>query len=114
MAIDRASIPLESEITKKIQRYLSGLDGWWGFKVQGGGQQKRGVPDIVGCYNGRFVAFEVKRPHVGQLSDLQEHVIGQIKAVEGHAFVVRSVDEVKQIILSFAARMNGTPTGAGD
>jgi len=92
------SIPLESTITAEIQRYLARLPDWWGFKVQGGGSQMRGVPDIVGCYRGLFVGFEVKRPKVGRLSQLQAHRIDQIKAVNGHAFVVYGVEDVKQAL----------------
>lgn len=99
------NIPLESAITAEIQRYLRKLPGWWGFKVQGGGSQMRGVPDIVGCYRGLFVAFEVKRPVVGRLSDLQAHRIDQIKAVKGHAFVVYGVEDVKKALEVLAANV---------
>ena len=96
-------IPLESAITGEIQRFLAVTPGWWGFKVQGGGSQMRGVPDIVGCYNGQFVGFEVKRPIVGRLSKLQEHRIEQIKAAKGHAFVVYSVEDVRQALEGLAS-----------
>lgn len=91
-------IPLESAITADIQRYLARREGWWGFKVQGGAQQMRGVPDIVGCYCGRFVAFEVKRPSVGRVSQLQAHRIDQINAVGGCACVVYGVDDVRAVL----------------
>lgn len=90
------SIPLESTITAEIQRYLNKLPDWWGFKVQGGGSQMRGVPDIVGCYRGLFVGFEVKRPKVGKVSALQAHRIEQIQSAKGHAFVVYGVEDVKR------------------
>lgn len=96
-------IPLESAITGEIQRFLSVTPGWWGFKVQGGGSQMRGVPDIVGCYNGQFVGFEVKRPVVGRLSKLQEHRIEQIKAAKGRAFVVYCVEDVRQALAGLVA-----------
>ena len=96
--MDRKDIPLESAITAQIQRYLARVSGWWGFKVQGGGAQMRGVPDIVGCYCGLFVAFEVKRPDVGKLSELQKHRIDQIIAAGGRAFVVYGVEDVKQAL----------------
>ena len=96
--MNRKEIPLESTITAEIQRYLGRLDGWWGFKVQGSGSQMRGVPDIVGCYCGLFVAFEVKRPVVGKLSELQKHRIDQIVAAGGRAFVVYGVEDVKRAL----------------
>ena len=107
--MDRKDIPLESAITAQIQRYLARVSGWWGFKVQGGGAQMRGVPDIVGCYCGLFVGFEVKRPEVGKLSELQKHRIDQIIAAGGRAFVVHDAAEVKQALewLGSNARTGG-------
>lgn len=110
----RENIPLESAITAEIQRYLARVPGWWGFKVQGGGSQMRGVPDIVGCYNGLFVGFEVKRPEVGRLSALQAHRIEQIKVAKGHAFVVCSVDDVRQALAGLGADALLTSPGQVD
>lgn len=104
-------IPLESAITVEIQRYLSKLPDWWGFKVQGGGSQMRGVPDIVGCYRGLFVGFEVKRPKVGKLSALQAHRIEQIQAAKGHAFVVYGVEDVKNSLKWLVAHVCEGGTG---
>lgn len=107
-------IPLESEITKQIQRYLKTVPRWWGYKVQGGAQQKRGVPDIVGCFDGLFVAFEVKRPHVGRVSPLQEHVIEEIKAAKGRAYVVFGVDDVRKVLEWLASHVcEGPPEVIG-
>lgn len=113
MAIDRDAIPLEAEITRQIQRYLAGVPDWWGFKVQGSAQQMRGVPDIVGCYRGLFVAFEIKRPNLGKVSKIQHHMIERIKAAKGHAFVVRSVDDVKQVLDMFASHACEPPGEVG-
>ena len=112
----RENIPLESAITAKIQKWLKSQPSWWGFKVMGGAQQKRGVPDIVGCWRGAFVAFEVKRPQVGRVSDLQKHIIEQINEVGGRAFVVYSVEDVKRAIMSVEADMLAARSflGGGD
>lgn len=111
--MDDRQIPLESTITAEIQRYLSKLPDWWGFKVQGGGSQMRGVPDIVGSYRGLFVGFEVKRPVVGKLSKLQEHRIEQIKSAGGHAFVVYGVEDVKRAFDGLASLTNVGGGGYG-
>ena len=116
MGKTRADIPLESTITAEIQKWLKRQPSWWGFKVMGGAQQKRGVPDIVGCWKGMFVAFEVKRPVVGRVSDLQAHIIDQINSVGGRAFVVYSVEDVKRAIMLLDADMLAARTfeGGGD
>lgn len=100
---DKREIPLESAITAEIQKYLKKLPDWWGFKVQGGGAQLKGVPDIIGCYRGFFVGFEVKRPVVGQVSEIQKHRIEQIRAAGGHAFVVYGLDDVKKALEGLGA-----------
>ena len=55
------------------------------------------VPDVICCLDGRFFAFEVKTPE-GRLTKLQENTIHKIKVAGGHAYVVRSVADVKDIL----------------
>lgn len=50
--------PLRRKITKALQEKYPGV---W-YKIHGGPMQEKGIPDILGCYKGRFVGFEVKRP----------------------------------------------------
>lgn len=59
----------------------------------------RGVPDIVGCLDGRFFALEVKRPKVGRLSEMQKHVIKQIEDAGGAVGVVYSVEDVRRLLM---------------
>ena len=89
--------PLESKVTKAIMAYLKGR-GVWCFKVAGGPMQQRGVPDIICCVNGAFVALEVKRPGLGRLSDLQALTIERIRDAGGVAEVVTSVEEAAAVI----------------
>lgn len=56
-----------------------------------------GVPDLVCCIKGRFVAFEVKVGRNGA-TELQRINIEQIVKNGGEAYVVRSLDEVKNIL----------------
>ena len=89
--------PLESKVTKAIMAYLKSR-GIWCFKVAGGPMQQRGVPDIICSVNGAFVALEVKRPEVGQLTDLQALTIERIREAGGVAEVVTSVEEAAAVI----------------
>ena len=87
----------ERAITRTIQRHLDTLDGWWGFKVHGAGQMLNGVPDIVGCYRGRFVAIEIKRP--GQRpTALQRHRLDQIASAGGVAVVATCWEDVEGVL----------------
>lgn len=56
-----------------------------------------GIPDIICCIRGRFIAFEVKTGS-GKLTKIQEATIRKIKEAKGEAYKVTSVDEVKQIL----------------
>lgn len=85
---------LERDITATITDWLL-LKGAWFFKVHGHGMQRRGVPDLVGCYKGKLFAIEVKKPG-GKVSAQQAIEILAIKEAGGTAFVAWSVDDVME------------------
>lgn len=88
------SEPLESAITAKILKNLRAKGGWW--QKNHGSPYTANLPDIIGCYHGRFVAFEVKRPSTrGSVTPGQEANLKAINDAGGFAFVVASVDEVE-------------------
>lgn len=87
---------VEKQIERSIIDYLESLENNWVFKVHGGSQfQRAGVPDVIACINGRFIAVEVKRPKGGIISPLQKANINLINMAGGVALVATSVDEVK-------------------
>ncbi len=90
---------LEKDIQSEILLYLKGnkthfgRGGVW-VNVHGGSPyMNAGLPDIIGCYKGRFVAFEVKRPG-GRLTALQSRWLQKIRDVGGIAEVVYSREQV--------------------
>ena len=87
----------EKNITNKILKYLKSLDNCFCFKEHGGRYGTSGIPDIICCFNGRFIAFEVKTEK-GRLTKLQEITIQRIKEAKGKAFKVTSLEEVKNIL----------------
>ena len=93
---------LEKDITNKILRYLKTLDKCYCFKEHGGSYGSAGIPDIICCYRGRFVAFEVKTEK-GRTTALQDMNIRKINEADGIAVVVRSVDDVKNVIKGMEA-----------
>jgi len=90
---------LEKDITAAIMRYLKTVPGCFAWKEHVGMYGTAGIPDIICCYHGRLVAFEVKTPE-GRLSKLQEVTIAKIIAAGGVAHKVTSVAEVKEILSS--------------
>lgn len=86
--------PLTPErlIKQQIRRYLLSLpNSWWEFSTPG---SVSGKPDIVGCYHGRFVAFEVKTK-VGVVTKLQSYTLEKMREAGGVVSVVRSVEAVQ-------------------
>ena len=88
---------LEKDITNQIIKYLKTIPVCFAWKQHGGMYGVAGLPDIICCINGRFVAFEVKTPS-GKLTKLQETMIQKIKAAKGEAYKVTSLEDVKHII----------------
>ncbi len=66
---------------------------------------RSGVPDILSCVDGLFVAFEVKSD-TGETSILQDWNLDQIRIRGGKAFAVRSLNEVKKIIEGLRTEVN--------
>jgi len=58
---------------------------------------ERGVPDILCCYKGRFVGFEVKTGK-GRISGPQRVQNKRIGAAGGRAVVVRSIADVRAVL----------------
>lgn len=84
--------PLESKVVTKIMTHLKTRGGFW-FKVHGSPMQIAGIPDIIGCYRGRFISFEVKRGPGYPPTKLQVYVMGKIKAAGGVAALIWSVPQ---------------------
>ena len=88
---------LESDIVAAILRHLKKTPFCFAWKTHGGMYGTAGIPDVIVCYRGRFVAFEVKT-HTGKLTKLQENTISKIKNAKGQAFKVTSAGEVAAIL----------------
>ena len=87
----------ESDITKSILKYLKTLPRCFFWKEHGGIYGTSGIPDIIVCIGGRFIALEVKTQK-GKTTPLQNAAIRKIRSSGGFAFVVRSVEEAKNAI----------------
>jgi Holliday junction resolvase len=86
----------EKSIETAIKKYLKKIGG----KVQkqhGSVYGRNGVPDLLACYQGRFLALEVKRPGE-DTTPLQKHELAGWEAAGALAARVESVEDV-QILL---------------
>lgn len=73
------------------------------FSPQTGGYGKSGVPDIICCYKGRFLAIECKAGK-NKPTPLQEAEIEKIRSAQGVAMVINedNIDLLEQILKEFA------------
>jgi hypothetical protein len=108
----------EGKLVAKIREMISDRGGR-AFKIHGSGEgfQEIGIPDILACYQGRFIGLEVKMPG-GRVSPKQEQILKQIETAGGIAAVVTSVHEAKKALdraipIEVAAWIGGFFDGEG-
>lgn len=89
---------LEKDIVNKIMKYLKTVPRCFAWKEHGGMYGTAGIPDIIACVGGRFYAFEVKTEN-GKPTALQKAMINKIIFAGGTACVVRSVEDVRAVII---------------
>ena len=87
----------EADLITAIKKYLATLPETFAWKEHGGQYGTAGIPDIIVCHRGHFVALEAK---VGknQPTKLQAVTIEQIRKAGGTAAVVRSIEDVKAVL----------------
>jgi Holliday junction resolvase len=88
----------EAKVKRKVRLILDAL-GIYNFMPPANGYGRAGIPDIVGCYNGRFIAIECKAGK-GTLTELQKRELERIKDACGLAYVINesNVDQLKELI----------------
>ena len=93
----------EKIFENRIRAFLKTLPNEWHFKHWGGGYAKAGIPDLIGCINGRFVAIEVKASN-GKVSPLQVRNINRITSAGGYGIVAypESFDELKEELIKIS------------
>lgn len=77
----------ETNVKNSIKRILDGLNCYH-IPYIPGSMGVSGVPDILCCCDGRFLAIEVKYGK-GKTRPLQDYHINLINKAGGYAFVVR-------------------------
>lgn len=89
----------EKLFENKVKTFLKSQNAWI-LKTWGGGFQRSGIPDLLCCVNGKFVAIEVKASK-GKASELQLYNIKKIKESGGVAIVLypKDFEDFKEMIL---------------
>lgn len=79
-------IAAEKSFENKVKNFLD-EQGAWHVKFFANRMTKVGVPDLLACVNGCFLAIEVKAPN-GKPSELQLWNIAKIRKAGGIAIVL--------------------------
>lgn len=88
----------ESRVKKKVVEILKSEGAYYFYPVTGG-FGRSGVPDIVGCVNGRFFGIECKAG-TNKPTALQEAEMARIRLAGGKTLVVNetNLNEVKELV----------------
>lgn len=88
----------EKKVKTRLKKQLDEL-GIYHFSPFQAGMGRAGIPDVIGCYRGLFVAFECKAGK-GKTTALQEREINAIRTAKGLAFVINeeNVDQLKELL----------------
>jgi len=88
----------EKKVKTKVVAILKELGAYYFYPITGG-YGASGVPDIVGCYKGKFFAIECKAGK-GKTTALQDKNIAQIIAQGGLAIVVHedNMEDVNELL----------------
>lgn len=88
----------ETQLTAKILKALRKRGGFW-FKVHGNAFQMAGIPDILGCYRGRFVGLEVKLPGKEHtLSPRQRLILQRLSDAEAFSAMITTTRGALKVI----------------
>lgn len=99
----------ESRLSRRIIKELKLAGGFW-FKIWGNEHMMAGLPDIIGCYRGLFVAFETKNPEKRHDTSVrQEYVHGLIRKAGGTVYVIVSPEEAVAHLESLDHRIDHWP-----
>ena len=95
----------ETRFKDKVIKYLTER-GAYVIKIHGGSLQKSGEPDIIACYKGWFLGFELKTDE-GRPTKLQQYKVKQIQRAGGYAMVTSSLEEIKEVLHEISRLQSG-------
>jgi len=90
----------EKKVKQRAVAQLKAMGAYY-FYPATGGYGSSGVPDIVCCYQGRFIGIECKAGK-GKTTALQDKNLHEIRTAGGTALVVNeeNVDEITDLLRS--------------
>ena len=88
----------ESKVKKRVREVLDKL-GIYHFMPPANGFGRAGIPDIIACMDGHFIAIECKAGK-GTTTALQERELDRIHNAGGTTYIARedNIDELQQLL----------------
>jgi len=88
----------ESKVKDKVRNILKEFGAYY-FMPIGGMYSKIGVPDIICCYKGRFIAIECKAGK-NKPTALQERELRVIHEAGGYSLLINeeNIDDVRKLL----------------
>ena len=88
----------ESKVKKRVREILDKL-GVYHFMPPANGFGRAGIPDIIACMNGHFIAIECKAGK-GTTTALQDRELNAILNAGGTTYIAResNLDELQQLL----------------
>ncbi len=88
----RSELPLEKDFQRAVLNRLRSIPGSWWVKIRD--QTTIGLPDIIGCVAGVFIAIELKTK--SKVTAIQAYTLKRIDASGGITYVM-TPDNAKEI-----------------
>ena len=105
MGIKNKDTEKESSLQERSEKLIRSKGGYV-VKVHVSAYQSQGTPDILVCYKGLFVGFELKVDE-NTLSDLQKIRIRQIRNAGGIAKGIYSLQEIEETLYEIQRLQSG-------
>lgn len=86
----------EKQLQDKIVRYLK-KNGIYYVKIHNNGYMRRGIPDLLICYNGKFIGAELKSEK-GRPTKEQLYELSNIKESGGQSSIIRTLAELVELL----------------
>lgn len=97
--VTRQTSPRERDVQSDLVEALrSSFSTCWILVYTAHPKGRRGVPDILACINGLFVAIEVKRDKSKRPTALQRYELHEIGKAGGHSYICHGTDGIPLVV----------------
>jgi Holliday junction resolvase len=89
----------EGAVKAAVKKLLDEM-GIYHFSPVQNGMGRAGIPDIIGCFRGRFLGIECKAGK-GKTTALQDLELEKIRQAKGFAYVVNetNIQDLKELLI---------------